>query len=75
MNVLFPTQESDWGVEKGKKNIYSTLETKKKIGRRRRSMSHPAKTYAGTMGSAVHTFESNFLPFEIPNLANTKFKG
>lgn len=38
-------------------------------------MSHPAKTYAGTMGSAVHTFESNFLPFEISNLANTKFKG
>lgn len=38
-------------------------------------MSHPTKTYVGTMGSAVHTFESNFLPFEVSNLANMKFKG
>lgn len=29
MNVLFPAQESDWGVEKEKNNIYSTLQTKK----------------------------------------------
>lgn len=38
-------------------------------------MSHHTKTYAGTMGSAVHTFESSFLPFEIFNLATMKFKG
>lgn len=29
MNVLFPAQESDWGVERGKKSIYSILQTKK----------------------------------------------
>lgn len=32
------------------------------------------QTYAGTMGSAVHTFEPSFLPFELSNLAAMKFK-